>query len=451
MDWAKEIVDELDGKKKIPAHVLALVRPSVALLDIGLPPNVLYEHCRWSIRDLLRRVHPDQRQGEVIAALKTLSDAFDFIKDQEVFAEALTKAREDRSYERLGERSLRGRIQNLNDTIADLIQQMRHQQKAHQEELINVRRAAELSIEARTGKLLEQEAKVRVGEWMPGYLIGQAMRFSARKEAIKPIAECTQLLVASFAFSFVTGVPTDIDQQRVRVLYQDAIARAEQNPYNKGVQLLRDDAKSLREVIEAYNLTAIPASELFVGTSKFSAPTIRWSFGHAARKLGFPGMRNRNPGDMVQETAIDGWTASLKKKYHATLTRLARILGTARVTRADITVERISVDHQFLDGDRASKMPLYLLGTVDLRTGFAHVHTPFRKMGPRLQVTDDVVPEIEPFVCPGRALISMARPESSTLELGGSKTEWAALVSQKEAFAKTRTMFFLSHIVLDVE
>ncbi len=450
MDWAREIINELDGKKAIPANILALIRPSVALLDLGLPPDVLYEHFRWQIRDLLRRVHPDTRKGEVLTALQTLSDAFDMVKDKEIFAEVLTAARNDRSFERLGERALRGRIHGLQDEIANLKAQFRRQEVAHQEELVDVRRAAELSIEARAGKLLKQEAKVRVGEWVPGYLIGQAMRFSAHKERIKPIRECTQLLVASFAFSFATSIPGDADEYRVRTLYENARERAQKEP-SKGDRLLQGDAKSLREIIESYNLSAIPASELFAGISKFSVPTIRWSFNHAAKKLGLSGMRNRNPGDVVQETRIDGWTVSLKRRYRIVLTHLARILGTARVTRADITVDRISIDHQFLDKDRASRVPLYLLGTVDLRAGFASMQTPFRKMGPRLQVRDDIIPKIEPFVCPGRAVISMSRPKSFTLKPEGSKKDWACLVSQKEAFTKTRTLFFLSHVVLDVE
>ncbi len=407
MDWAREIINELDGKKAIPANILALIRPSVALLDLGLPPDVLYEHFRWEIRDLLRRMHPDARNGEAHPALRTLSDAFDVVKDKEIFAEALTAARNDRSFERLGERALRGRIQDLQDDIANLKAQFQRQEVAHQEEVarVTVKCQGDLRllndiVAKREAFFQKLESKIRFGEWFHKYLVGQMMHFSSWSKSIKPISGYMQLAVISFALSF------------------------------------------------SFAHTAIPVGELFerVRTSGFAAPSIRWKRSYMRRKL------DATTGGVVQEGAFEGWTKVAEQRYHEALEHLTHGLSGLYVDKATIIPQRIIIENQVFNGDAVSKARLYLLGTIDPAVGFTHHQVPSPKeRSPRLQVTDEVLPEIEPFVCPGRALVGLSASEPFILTKGFPDTEWTRLMEREETMARSKSTLFLSHIVLDVE
>src|SRR3989344_447011 len=413
MDWAREILDEIEGKKKIPALVLALVKPSVALLDLGLPPDVLYQHCRWSIRDLFRRVHPDQRKGEVISALKTLSDAFDFIKDQDVFAEALTRARDDRSYERLGERSLRERIQGLQDDIANLKAQMRRQEAAHQEKAAEVATRCQVDMRAlsdvvaRKEKFFQrQEAKIRFGEWFRGYLAGQMMHFSSRSRKIRPITGYMQLVVVSFAFSFSTAH------------------------------------------------TATPVEELFerIKTSGFAAPEVRLSARHVKHERGLTRKSRKDPGAVIQEGGLESFTKVAKRRYCDALEHLAHGLTGLYVSKATIIPQRITVEDQVFNGDAVTKARLHVLGTVDPAIGLAHRQVPpGGEHAPRLRVDNEILPEVEPFVCPGRAIVGLTASKSFRLIPRFPDTEWSRLLKQRQGIETNNSTLFLSHIVLDVE
>lgn len=413
MDWAREILDEMEGKKKIPTHVLALVKPSIALLDLGLPPDVLYEHCRWSIRDLFRRVHPDRRKGEVIAALKTLSDAFDFIKDQDVFAEALTRARDDRSYERLGERSLRGRIQGLQDDIAHLKAQMRQQEAAYQEKIAETIQRCQADVRAlrdhvqRREVFFEaQEAKIRFGEWFRSYLAGQMMHFSSRSRKIRPITGYVQLVVASFAFSFST------------------------------------------------THTATPIEELFerVNATRFAAPEVRLSARHVRYERGLTRKGRKDPGAVVQEGSLERFTKVAQRRYCEALGYLAHGLTGLYVSKATILPQRIAIEDQVFNGDAVTKARLRVLGTVDRAVGLIYHRVPSPETRPpRLVVGTEILPEVEPFICPGRAIVGLTASKSFRLKPQFPDTEWSRLLKQRREIETNNSTLFFSHIVLDVE
>ncbi|MDP3735132.1 MAG: hypothetical protein Q8R39_01740 [bacterium] len=456
MDWGSEILDELEGKKKIPANVLALIRPSVALLDLGLPVDVLYEHTRWSIRDLLRRVHPDQRQGEMVAGLKTLSDAFDFIKDQEVFADALTKARDDRSYERLGERSLRARIQSLQDDIANLRARLHHQEQAHPEDIAQLKvqhqadlRALREAQERREAFFQAQESKIRFGEWFQSYLAGRMMGFASKSGSVRPITGHMQIIVASFAFSF-SAPPDEKRKSEMYARYTEAVEKLA-----RGRKVLpKEKSDPLRDFIASHNLAAVPAIELFerAKSSGLNAPEIRWSFRHARRELDLTRMGGADPGGVVQETSLEGWTSALENRYQEALEYLARGLSVLYIDRAAVMPQRITIDHQVFEGDAVSKARLYLLGTVDPAIAFEHHYIPPAEYtSPRLQLTDAIVPHVEPFLCPGRGIVGLSGAQPFTLTPIYPNTEWEQLMERKETMTKSKSTLFFSHIVLGVE
>lgn len=455
MDWAGEIIRELEGKKAIPAKILALIRPSVALLDLGLPPDVLYKHYRWGIRDLLRRVHPDARKGEILAALRTLSDAFDMVKDKDIFVEALAAARNDRSYERLGERSLRSRIQGLQDDIANLRVQFRHQEEAHQEEMARLSGQFQINLQAMKNTLenrevffQQQESKIRFGEWFRDYLAGRMMSFSSPSGKIRPIGY-TQLVVASFSFSFS---PSPIEEQREEMYarYYDSLRGVRGRARAMG----KEKSELLRNFIARHNLAAIPVSELFARAKKsaFVAPALRWSFRHARQEFDLTRMGGKDPGEVPQEGALEWWTETMSEKYREALTHLSQGLDGLYVNQAAIIPQRIVIEDQVFNGDAVSKARLFVLGTADPAVAFARHQVPSSwERSPRLQVSDEIFPEIEPFICPGRAIVGVSATEPFTLIPRFPDTEWARLMERREQATQSKNTLFLSHIILDVE
>ena len=459
MDFVREMLREVEGKKEIAPEILELIQPSVALLDLGLPLGVLYEHCRWSIRDLLRRMHPDQYKGATTSvmrsALKTVSDAFDLIKDQEVFAEALSAAREYRGYQRLGERSLRGRIQSLEDTIADLNAKSRHHQAAHQEEAVYLKGRFEAHLrrldegqKKREEFFLAQEAKLRFGEWVQKYLAGHRMRFSSRSGSIRPITGSMRLVVVSFAFSF-SASPVKKRKSEMHKTYRGEIRRLKRKR-----KTMLPVSKSLRGFITAHNLAAIPVVELLERgkSSGFALPAIRWSFAHALREMGLTCMGRKDSQNVVRESLFGTWSEAARMRYQEALEQIRRGLDGLYVSKAAILPQRITIEDQVFNGDAVNKACLYLLGTADPATAFLHHHIPAPGTpSPRLQAADTLLPEIEPFVSPGRAIVALPAVKPFTLIPKSPDSEWDVLIEKKELLERSRSTLFLSHIILDVE
>lgn len=455
MDWAQEIINELDGKKAIPANILALIKPSVALLDLGLPPDVLYKHYQWSIRDLLRRIHPDARKGEILAALQTLSDAFDIVKDKDIFVEALAAARNDRSYERLGERALRGRIQDLQDDIANLKVQFQRQETTHQEEIarITIQCQAEMQslkdVVARREEFFHaQESKIRFGEWFRSYMAGQMMGFSSQSGKIRPIGYM-QLAVVSFSFSF-SPAPVEEQREEMYARYHDSLRDVK----GRTRAMDKEKSESLRNFIARHNLAAVPVSELFIRAreSAFVAPALRWSFRQARQEFDLTRMGGKNPGEVVQEGALEWWTETMSEKYCEALTHLSQGLDGLYVNQAAVIPQRIIIEDQVFNGDAVSRARLFVLGTTDPAAALAHHQfSSSWERSPRLQVTDEIFPEIEPFICPGRAIVGLSGTEPFTLIPIFPDTEWARLMDRRKQVTQNKNTVFLSHIILDVE
>jgi hypothetical protein len=64
-----------------------------AILDLGLTHDELYEHCTKIARALFACVHPDRHNGTQRPEALHFSEAFDLLKDRQVFHAALTEFR----------------------------------------------------------------------------------------------------------------------------------------------------------------------------------------------------------------------------------------------------------------------------------------------------------------------------------------------------------------------
>lgn len=434
MDWAGRIIQEIEGKKEIPPDVLDLVRPSLSLLELGLSSDDLYEHCRRNVRDLLQRVHPDTRQGKVVQALQRISDAFDVIKERKVFDDALRAVRQERAYERREQQTLRVMAQNAE----------------------------------RRSKLLEEQLKqveernriaTSVNEWMQRYLAGQATSFSPSAQMLS-LTDRTHLSVLSLAFQFAPEAPRMEELSKAQQFYDEIVGFIEMFPK-------RADAPSLREhierplgemcrIINANHLAARLFTDVVKSCRKISSeiiPSIRWDFRAALQELGFPAVvrfathryRSHNQ-DTV--TPVEP-TETACTTYDAVLSRLIAEFGQRYTTDVFIIPERLTLNRQRLKLSADGRNSIYLLGTVPIDAALWRIG----EIGDSkwLRLNDRILPYIEPFVAPGRAVVVIQTPTPIIARAHTIPEKLAEVVAQRDKRLKGGLSLFLSHVVLDVE
>src|SRR5919202_6503817 len=70
---------------------LTMIGLTPAILDLGLTQDELYEYCTRIARTLFACVHPDRHHGTQRPAALHFSEAFDLLKDRQVFNAAITE------------------------------------------------------------------------------------------------------------------------------------------------------------------------------------------------------------------------------------------------------------------------------------------------------------------------------------------------------------------------
>ena len=70
---------------------LTMIGLTPAILDLGLTHDELYEHCTRIARALFACVHPDRHNGTQRPEALHFSEAFDLLKDRQVFHAAITE------------------------------------------------------------------------------------------------------------------------------------------------------------------------------------------------------------------------------------------------------------------------------------------------------------------------------------------------------------------------
>jgi hypothetical protein len=74
----------------VTKNPLTMIGLTPAILDLGLTQDELYEHCTRIARALFACVHPDRHHGTQRPEALHFSEAFDLLKDRQVFDAALT-------------------------------------------------------------------------------------------------------------------------------------------------------------------------------------------------------------------------------------------------------------------------------------------------------------------------------------------------------------------------
>ena len=434
MDWAGEIIREIEGKKPIPPDVLDLIRPSLGMLELGVSPDGLYRYCRNNVRSMLRELHPDVNRGKVLPALQRVSHAFDAIKDRRVFDDALLVAREERVYQSREQQTLRVMAQNAERKSRFLEEELKR-------------------AEERT------EAATVVNDWMRRYLAGQAMPLSPSTRMLS-LAERTHLSVLSLALQFAPEAPRREALPEAEPFYKRILHLIEVFPHRKEEKSLRthidEPLGGLCRVINANHLGAKSLADLMKASSHTGGgfPTIRWDFGAALVELGFPAavrFASQRPYHRSGKDAVVPLkhTDTARTSYQSIMTRLMAEFGRKHVNDAAIIPERIALNHQVVEHDAVSRDSLYILGTVPIDAALFCVQGIGSSR--RLVLHDCILPYVEPFVAPERAVVAMQIPKSSFTRSHSTFGKLADVLADRDRYASKGLSLFLSHIILDVE
>ena len=99
---------------------LTMIGLTFAILGLGLTHDELYEYCTRIARSLFACVHPDRHNGTQRPEALHFSEAFDLLKDRQVFQAAIAEFQEQRrhgsahtTHRRQAEETLRLRFQEL--------------------------------------------------------------------------------------------------------------------------------------------------------------------------------------------------------------------------------------------------------------------------------------------------------------------------------------------------
>jgi hypothetical protein len=73
----------------VTKNPLTMIGLTPAILGLGLTQDELYEYCTRTARALFACVHPDRHHGPQRPEVLRFSEAFDLLKDRQVFNEAI--------------------------------------------------------------------------------------------------------------------------------------------------------------------------------------------------------------------------------------------------------------------------------------------------------------------------------------------------------------------------
>jgi len=130
----------------VTKNPLTMIGLTPAILDLGLTYDELYEHCTRIARALFACVHPDRHHGTQRPEALHFSEAFDLLKDRQVFHAAITEFQGQRrhgsshtTHRSKEEDTLRLRFQELQRRNAVLIGEARKlHERVHHLEQVNV-------------------------------------------------------------------------------------------------------------------------------------------------------------------------------------------------------------------------------------------------------------------------------------------------------------------------
>jgi hypothetical protein len=100
----------------VTKNPLTMIGLTPAILGLGLTQDELYKYCIRTARALLAYVHPDRHHGTQRPEALRFSEAFDLLKDRQVFNAAITEFQGQRhhtTHRSKEEETLRLRFQEL--------------------------------------------------------------------------------------------------------------------------------------------------------------------------------------------------------------------------------------------------------------------------------------------------------------------------------------------------
>ncbi len=341
------LTDALSGKpwEVNPLKVIGL---SHIILTLGLSNDQLYELCRKMARDLFIQFHED-RLKKATPEQRMLSDAFNLLKDREIFERALDEFRDLRSDLSAETLLLRESIQVKNRQVVELeakVAERDRQLRALHEKGDGVFRTF--------GEYL------RVAGTHVSVNKGVAALASPAKlgiQACRRVEECKRLVYARLTIEVGGEVTMPAAEELVRKEHQRQIKIA-------GRKRLPESVKgSLRAL--ARNLGALNASAAALITQakrrREPFPAVTWEETEAFEKLGmfgFNGQGKRKKGERknppIAQRRSPGYRAELSREYRRALDSIKGLLGPGlgTVTGLDIGAREARVSGGFVEDMR---------------------------------------------------------------------------------------------------
>jgi hypothetical protein len=129
----------------VTKNPLTMIGLTPAILGLGLTQDELYEYCTRIARALFACVHPDRHNGTQRPEALHFSEAFDLLKDRQVFHAAITEFQGQRHhgsfhamYQSQEEETLRLRLQALQRRNSVLMgEERRLRERVHYLENVN--------------------------------------------------------------------------------------------------------------------------------------------------------------------------------------------------------------------------------------------------------------------------------------------------------------------------
>src|SRR3989344_324083 len=408
----REVLKKLRGEQVLE-NPLEIIGLSQAILDLSLSGDELYDHCKRGARGLMAIVHPDRHGGAETPAVKRFSEAVDLLNNRAVFNSALAQFRQRNVYYRQGEKTLRTQIGLLQSETNRLRSDL-----------------AEKEIAFKTTK--------RFQDWLPGYLLGEAMTFNSFNGKVRPVAQTQQIIAVALELVF-SGPPKKEGMKEFKARYE---------ALGNYPGLLGEPMRGpFRSLVARYSLDAILLGDFIerVRETDLVCPSVRWDFGIAMRELGAPRIADGRvrqaikPGDIAAQGLAQPWRDFLEC--------LTRRFGDRYVSEATLVTQKINLaDRILFKGNTAHKMKYLVVGTAPCKEAFMLIKP--QSSYARILLEEEILPLTEPFLAPGRAIVAIPAPDSFTLR-GKAENQWNHLIGKRKK-EKERDLFFLSHVILDV-
>jgi hypothetical protein len=426
--FGRELVQRMRGEI-LEKNPLLIIGISQAILDLNISEDEIYDICQHHARYALSKVHPDSHEGKETQGMLELTEALTMLRDRQVFHRALGELREMHAFTSTNERTLRFQLDRSKEENNVL-----------------------------SGRVAEQKrrltAESRFHTWAQTYTVGGAMRFPHAK-GIKALAECKSFQLARVSFEVCD--PPSKEQQAVLEKLRSFYKKVENKNRDSRAYLRPEDGAYMRDLIDVHHLNARPLAELIKQALKeTNVPSLSWTPAHAAHELGFPKLAanfaRRHRGRVARETE-GSWTSFGITAYQNALKSLCRVaeLQNLYVREAAIIPKILPlVDQMLKEGPNQDPIYFYVLGSVEMEVALSCIQ-PSRGIWVSLQ--DEMLPEVEPFVAPGKAIISFIAPKPLMIRTGGMNAWTMAINERRGIVHKLRATHSLcmSHIVLGVE